>query len=193
MSAALATAKVRLILQAQGKADWQRFLPARAGESRPGGRLVVLVPGPSEGEFASMRPLMQMLATTLRQLVDDGRLSEAGCKRAFIPTLPRSGTDLRAPFSEGEFAGLALEEHEDWPDFPNMAWERYRESGDAAMLAEAYLVFFQATFLPSLLDSLEPFDRASERRSLRRRAGDRNGVSDRIGSVAVRSDLHCTW
>ena len=166
VSAALAPADVRLRLQAQGEADWRRFLEARAGELRPGGRLVVLVPGPPEGEFASTRPLMQTLATTLQQLVADGRLSEAARKRAFIPTLPRSASDLRSPFSEGAFAGLALEEQEDWPDFPDMAWERYRESGDAAMLTEAYLGFFQATFLPSLLHSLEPFDTASERQSI---------------------------
>ena len=166
VSAALAPANVRSLLQAQGKADWQRFLTARAGELRPGGRLVVLVPGPSEGDVSGIRPLMQTIATTLRQLVDAGTLSEAACKRAFIPTLPRSGTDLRAPFAQGEFAGLALEEHEDWFDRPDMAWERYRGSGDAAMLAEAYLVFFQATFLPSLLDSLEPFDTESDRQSI---------------------------
>ena len=166
VSAALVPAEVRLRLQAQGEADWRRFLEARAGELRPGGRLVVLVPGPSEGKFASIRTLMQTLATTLRQLVADGRLSEAASKRAFVPTLPRSAADLRAPFSEGEFAGLALEEQEDWPDFPDSAWERYRGNGDAAMLADAYLGFIQATFLPSLLHSLEPFDPASERQSI---------------------------
>ena len=126
----------------------------------------MLVPGPPEGEFAGIRPLMQTLAATLRQLVADGRLSEAACKRAFVPTLPRSAADLREPFSEGAFAGLALEEQEDWPDLPDMAWERYRESGDAAKLTEAYLGFYQATFLPSLLHSLEPFETASERQSI---------------------------
>jgi hypothetical protein len=109
---------------------------------------------------------MQTLATALRQLVADGRLSEAACKRAFIPTLPRRGTDLRAPFAEGEFAGLVLEEQEDRPDFPDAAWERYRQDGDLAALAEAYLGFVQATFLPSLLYSLEPFSSASERESI---------------------------
>ena len=34
------------------------------------------------------------------------------------------------------------------------------------MLADAYLGFFQATFLPSLLHSLEPLDPASERQSI---------------------------
>jgi hypothetical protein len=35
-----------------------------------------------------------------------------------------------------------------------------------AALAEAYLGFFQATFQPSLLHSLEPFRSASERQSI---------------------------
>jgi salicylate 1-O-methyltransferase len=166
VSAALVPLEVLLPLRAQGDADWRRFLAARAGELRPGGRLVVLVAGPAEREFASTRPLMQTIATTLRQLVQGGRLSEAACKRAFIPTLPRLGTELRAPFAKGAFAGLALEEQEDWPDFPDAAWERYRGDGDVGALTEAYLGFFQATFLPSLLHSLEPFDAASERQSI---------------------------
>jgi hypothetical protein len=166
VSAALAPAEVRALLRAQGAADWRRFLTARAGELRPGGRLVVLVPGPPEGENKGTRPLMQTLATTLGQLVEDGRLSEAARKRAFIPTLPRSGADLQAPFAEGEFAGLALEEHEDRSDLPDLAWERYLENGDTALLAEASLGFFQATFLPTLLNSLESFGAAAERQSI---------------------------
>jgi hypothetical protein len=44
----------------------------------PGGRLVVLVAGPTEQGFSSMRPVIQTLAIALRKLVADGRLSEAG-------------------------------------------------------------------------------------------------------------------
>ena len=166
VSPALAPADVRLLLREQGDADWRRFLTARAGELRPGGRLVVLAAGPAENGSGSIRPLMKTLAMTLRQLVADGRLSEAACGRASIPTLPRSGADLRAPFADGAFAGLVLEDHEDWPDFPDDAWELYRGDGDLDTLADAYLGFFQATFLPSLLYSLEPFDTPSERRSI---------------------------
>ena len=188
VSAALAPPEVVLRLRAQGAADWRRFLAARAGELRPGGRLVVLVAGPAEQGFASTGPLMQTLAKTLRQLVADGRLSEAVSKRAFIPTLPRLGTELRAPFAEGEIAGLALEEQEDWPDFPDAAWERYRRDGDVAGLTEAYLGFFQATFLPSLLHSLEPFGSASEHQLNRRRYGGRDQVSHQDRSAAARSN-----
>jgi hypothetical protein len=166
VSAALVPAEVRQRLRAQGDADWRRFLSARAGELRPGGRLVVLAAGPTERGSGSTRALMATLAATLRQLVADGRLSEAACGRAFIPTLPRSGADLRAPFAEGAFAGLVLEDHEDLPDFPDAAWERYRGDGDTATLTDAYLGFFQATFLPSLLHSLEPLDTASARRAI---------------------------
>jgi salicylate 1-O-methyltransferase len=166
VSAALAPREVLLRLRAQGDADWRRFLAARSGELCQGGRLVVLVPAPAEQGFGSTRPLMQALATALRKLVADGQLSEAACKRAFIPTLPRMAADLEAPFAEGTFAGLALEEQEDRPDFPDAAWERYRHDSDLATLTEAYLGFFQATFLPSLLHSLEPFDSTSERRAV---------------------------
>ena len=75
----------------------------------------------------------------------------------------RMAAELRAPFAEGAVAGLVLEEQEDWPDFPDLAWERYRQDGDLETLTEAYLGFVQATFLPSLLDSLEPFSSTLER------------------------------
>jgi hypothetical protein len=105
VSAALAPPEVLLHLRAQEAADWRRFLAARAGEVRPDGRLVVLAAGPAEQGFASTGPLMQTLAATLRRLVADGRLSEAVSKRAFIPTLPRLGTELRAPFAKGSLPG----------------------------------------------------------------------------------------
>jgi hypothetical protein len=60
---------------------------------------------------------------------------------------------------------VTLEEQEDWPDFPDTAWERYWQDGDSAALADAYLAFVQSTFLPSLLYSLEPFRSTSERQT----------------------------
>src|SRR5262245_17633415 len=61
-------------LRKRRAADWKRFLAARSDELRPGGRLVVLIPGPPEPGAASVRPLMQTLASTLRRLVVDGSL-----------------------------------------------------------------------------------------------------------------------
>jgi hypothetical protein len=60
---------------------------------------------------------------------------------------------------------LALEAQDDRPDFPDPAWERYRQDGDLAALVDSYLGFFQATFQPSLLHSLEPFGTAAERQA----------------------------
>jgi hypothetical protein len=59
-----------------------------------------------------------------------------------------------------------LEAQEDRVDFPDAAWERYRQDDDAATLTDAYLGFFQATFQPSLLHSLEPFGSVAERKLL---------------------------
>jgi hypothetical protein len=70
----------------------------------------------------SAKPLMQAAATALRQMVSEGLLSEVACARAFVPTLPRSAAQLRAPFAEGDFAGLSIEEQEDWFDLPDGAW-----------------------------------------------------------------------
>ena len=164
--AALAPPDVLELLRAQAESDWRRFVSARASELRPGGRLVVLVPGPPEQGAGSAKPLMQAAATALRQMVSEGRLSEAACARAFVPTLPRSAAQLRAPFAEGAFAGLSIEEQEDWLDLPDGAWERYGQDGDLTALTDAYIAYFQATFQPSLLHSMEPLGSASKRKAI---------------------------
>jgi salicylate 1-O-methyltransferase len=153
-------------LHAQADQDWRSFLVARASELRRGGRLVVLVAGPTEQQSVGSKPLIQAAAKALQELASDGRLAEAARARAFIPTLPRSVAQLLAPFAHGPFAGLAVEEHEDRLDVADAAWERYREDGNLAALTDAYLGFFQATFQPSLLHSLEPFGSALERQEV---------------------------
>lgn len=153
-------------LRAQAASDWRSFVAARGSELRRGGRLVVLVAGPPVQGSVGSKPLMQAAATALRQMVSEGLLSEAACARAFVPTLPRSAAQLRAPFAEGDFAGLSIEEQEDWFDLPDGAWERYRQDGDLAGLMDAYIAFFQATFQPSLLHSMEPLGSASKRKAI---------------------------
>jgi hypothetical protein len=109
---------------------------------------------------------MQAAASALRRMVSEGLLPQAACARAFVPTLPRTAAQLRAPFAEGAFAGLSIEEQEDWLDLPDEAWERYREDGNQTALADAYIAFFQATFQPSLLRSMEPLGSASKRKAI---------------------------
>ena len=164
--AALAPPDVLGLLRAQADLDWRSFVSARASELRPAGRLVVLVAGPPEQGSGSARPLMQAAATALKQMVSEGRLSEAACARAFVPTLPRTAAQLRAPFADGSFAGLTIEEQEDWLDSPDSAWDRYCQDGDLAALTDAYIAFFQATFQPSLLHSMEPLGSASQRKAI---------------------------
>ena len=81
-------------------------------------------------------------------------------------TLPRTAAQLRAPFAEGSFAGLTIEEQEDWLDSPDSAWDRYCQDGDLAALTDAYIAFFQATFQPSLLHSMEPLGSATQRKAI---------------------------
>jgi hypothetical protein len=163
---ALASSDVLGQLRAQADVDWRSFVAARASELRPAGRLVVLVAGPPEQGVVGAKPLMQAAASALRRMVSEGLLPQAACARAFVPTLPRTAAQLRAPFAEGAFAGLSIEEQEDWLDLPDEAWERYREDGNQTALADAYIAFFQATFQPSLLRSMEPLGSASKRKAI---------------------------
>jgi hypothetical protein len=163
VSALFAPPEIAARLREQGATEWRAFLIARAAELRPGGRLVVLFPGPGEAGGLGLALLLRAGIAALDRLVAEGRLDREARARAFIPTLPRTGKEMRAPFEAGQFAGLELEAFEDYPQLPDPAWERFLHDGDLASLADAYLSFFQATFLPSLLHSMAPFDSSEER------------------------------
>jgi hypothetical protein len=169
--------EVVTLVRTQAATDWRAFLAARGAELRPGGRLVVLVPaGPAKSGPASVAPLMRTAVAVLDRLVEQGVLDRRARARAFIPNLPRTSEDMRAPFAEGQFAGLELEGLEVQVS-PDLAWERFRRDGNAAALADAYLAFFRATFQPSLLHSMAPFASPEER----------DRVADAIGEDLRRS------
>jgi hypothetical protein len=161
--ALFAPSEVVNLAKTQGKTDWRAFLTARGAELRPGGRLVVLLPGPPQAGSVSAAPLIQTAVALLDRLVAEGVLDQNARARAFIPALPRTGEDMRAPFAEGQFAGLELEAFEDYPQARDRAWERFLRDGDRAALADAYLSFFQATFQTSLLHSMAPFAHLEDR------------------------------
>jgi hypothetical protein len=149
-----ASPAVRAAVRRQQAQDWRRFLKARASELRDGGRIVCLMMGRTEaieggewvvGEF--WRAVVSM--------GDDGLLSPDEQARITFPSAGRSVDDLRAPFGEGTFEGLALE-HCSVVQAPDPFFDDYESSGDALAFAKAWSGMVRGVGGPLLAAALEP-------------------------------------
>jgi hypothetical protein len=149
-----ASPAIRAAVRRQQAQDWRRFLEARASELRDGGRIVCLMMGRTEaleggewvvGEF--WRAVVSM--------GDDGLLSPAERARITFPSAGRSVDDLRAPFGDGTFAGLALE-HCSVVQAPDPFFDDYAASGDAVAFARAWSGMVRGVGGPLLAAALEP-------------------------------------
>jgi hypothetical protein len=131
-------------------------------EMRAGARLIVVVPGGLEEGPGGPMLLMKAVMEGLEETVRDGVLSKSELAGMLIPAYPRSPEQLRAPFADGAFAGLVLEEELAFQP-PDVVWEQYERDQNAGALADGYIRFFQATFQPSLLRCLDAARSPAER------------------------------
>lgn len=137
----------------QAADDWRTFLIHRGRELRPGGRLVVLTMAlTSDGDFG-YRPVVVAMYAALEQLVDEGFMSEAELRRMAIPTVGRGLAQLREPFPDGRFAGLALD-HAEVFSGPNPIWDDFARDGDAKAYGARWAAFSRASVLPTLARGL---------------------------------------
>jgi hypothetical protein len=155
---------IRQKFQEQSARDWLLFLSLRGEELRKGGRLVVLVPGASNDGRTGGEGAMAAAQATLEAMVGAGVLRPHELVRMIVPVVLPTTTQSLAPFEAGLVDGLAVvETHFTVP--PDPAWEAFQEDGDTAALADAYVRFFQATWLPSLRRGLDPDRPATELRA----------------------------
>ena len=153
------TGAVRADFVRQSAEDWETFLAHRAGELRPGGRLVIAQPA-SRGEegpsSAGISGIMDELNAVLADLVSAGVITAAEYAAMTIPVLPRGRGDLLAPFAAGApFSGLVVE-HCDIVPTADAAWNDYERNGDAGALARKRAKFVRAVFIPTLMQQLDP-------------------------------------
>lgn len=138
----------------QAAEDWRSFLQHRGRELRSGGRLVVLTMAlTADGDFG-YRPVLEAMYSALLQLVDEGFLSEAELHRMAIPTVARSLSDLKEPFSDGRFADLVID-HADVFLGPDPIWDDFERDGDATAFGARWAAFSRASVLPTLALGLE--------------------------------------
>ncbi len=104
------TGAVRAEFERQAARDWEAFLSLRAGELRPGGRLVIVLPGLDDDGSSGLEALMDHANAVLAEMVDEGAILADERTRMVLGAHPRRRCDLLAPFSPGrQFQNLTVE------------------------------------------------------------------------------------
>jgi hypothetical protein len=145
---------VRAVFDRQAAEDWRRFLSLRARELRPGGALVVAVPGCDENGQSGFEPIMDDAVSVLEEMVSAGVVTADERQRMVIGAWPRSCAELLAPFAnDGVFEGLEATACE-ISALEDEVWSRWGADGDLAAVASRQAQFYRTVFAPSLALSL---------------------------------------
>jgi hypothetical protein len=149
-----ASGDVRAAFDRQGAEDWKSFLSLRASELRPGGRLVVVLPGISDDGSAGLEDFFNHANEALAELVDRNVISAHERAHMVLPAYPRRRAQLLAPFSSGgQFLGLSVE-HCELSELPDAAWADYKRDANKDLLATRHALFFRSIFVPSLASAI---------------------------------------
>jgi SAM dependent carboxyl methyltransferase len=147
--------EVREAWERQGAEDWEAFLSMRAHELRPGGCLVVSVPGADENGASVFERVLDHANAELAAMVDEGAITADERRRMALNVWPRRMSDLVAPFAvDGRFQSLILKATETCL-LNDSAWACYETDGDAETLATKHAMFFRTVFTPSLASFLD--------------------------------------
>jgi hypothetical protein len=148
------TGDVRAAFDRQGADDWKLFLSLRARELRPGGRLVVVLPGLNDAGTSGFEPLFNSANAVLEDLVHERIIGDDERQRMVLGGYQRRRAQLLAPFSADEQFQLLTVEHCELFDLPDAAWADYQRDGNLEILTNRHAGFFRAIFVPSLASAL---------------------------------------
>ncbi|WP_235025563.1 class I SAM-dependent methyltransferase [Caballeronia terrestris] len=138
----------------QGMKDWQKFLSLRAAELRPGGRLVVVLPGADDDGRTGFEPLMNDAHDVLTQMADEGALTANERAHMVLATFGRPLRELLTAFAaDGRCCQLSVEHCERLP-LPDAVWDGFLQDGDRERMVSRYAAFYRSTFVPSLFLAL---------------------------------------
>jgi hypothetical protein len=148
------TGAARDAFEHQAAQDWETFLTLRSGELRPGGRLVVAIPGARDDGSSGFERIMGLAYEVLADMVTEGEITAEERGRMALGVLAQRRRDLLAPFQDGEtYCNLKVEfcethEHKD------AAWSDYERDGNLEVLVDKHASFYRSTFVPTLAVSL---------------------------------------
>lgn len=186
-----ASAEARAAVDRQLEEDWRAFLLARASELRPGGRLICQFMGRGE-ESHGFEWMAGSFWDIWVGMARDGLVSEQELLRMTCPSAGRSEAQVRAPFVDGSFAGLAID-YLAVVDSPDPYWDAYQDSGDAQALGRNWANMMRAANGPNFAAGLRPdrdqaalFDEMTERLAARIAAAPQRSRSHIMLVVLVR-------
>jgi SAM dependent carboxyl methyltransferase len=137
----------------QAANDWRTFLSRRERELCPGGQLVVMTMALDEaGEFG-YRPALESMYAALLEMVEEGFIRAEEAHRMAIPTVGRSRADLLAPFMDGQFADLSVEQIEVFLG-EDKIWAQFEADGDSQAFGARWAAFSRASVFPTLASGL---------------------------------------
>ena len=154
-SAFASTGAVRAEFDRQGAQDWEAFLSLRAAELRPGGHLIVVMPGVHKNGVTGFEGIMDHTNEVLVEMVTEGAITADERARMVLGVWPRSKRELLAPFSrDGQFHNLIVE-HSETSLLADPWWGDYERDGDHEALATRHALFFRTIFVPTLASALD--------------------------------------
>jgi len=149
-----ATGAVRAAFERQGAEDWRLFLSQRTLELRPGGRLVVVLPGRNDDGVAGFEPLFNLANDVLSEMVCEGLVPAEERAQMVLGNYGRRRAELLDPFrQDGQFQGLSVE-HCDLSELPDATWADFQRDSNKEVLASRRAAFFRAIFVPSLASAI---------------------------------------
>jgi hypothetical protein len=150
------TGAVRAEFERQAAQDWEAFLTLRARELRPGGRLVVVLPGIADDGSVGLEPIFDHANAALEEMVADGAITSEERSRMTLRAHPRRKRDLLAPFEgNGKFQQLTVEDFA-MSEVSDAAWDQYARDRNQDALTTKRTLFFRSIFVPSLACALNP-------------------------------------
>jgi hypothetical protein len=146
--------EVRAAFEHQADTDWRAFLSLRARELRPGGCLIISIPGADQHGSSVFEGIWDHANEELGAMVAEGAITADERRNMVLGVWPRRLADLVAPFAaNARFESLALKESESRV-VHDAAWDEYERDRDAPALAQKHSLFFRAVFTPSLASAL---------------------------------------
>ena len=150
------TSTVHAEFERQAAQDWEAFLTLRARELRPGGQLVVVLPGIADDGSVGLEPIFDHADAALEEMVADGAITSEERSRMTLRAHPRRKRDLLAPFERtADFQQLTVEDFA-MSEVSDAAWDQYACDGDKEALTTKRTLFFRSIFVPSLACALSP-------------------------------------
>jgi hypothetical protein len=150
------TGTVHAEFERQAAQDWEAFLTLRARELRPGGRLVVVLPGIADDGSVGLEPIFDHANGALEEMVADGTITFEERSRMTLRAHPRRKRDPLAPFERNrKFQQLTVEDFA-MSEVSDPAWDQYGRDRDKDALTTKRTLFFRSIFVPSLACALSP-------------------------------------